>query len=355
MRIALLGDIAFFGKNTAENEAYKKRFYPLKQLLDACDYVIGNLETPLTRCDRTIGGKSAYIKGSPEDVELLKYLGVTHVSLANNHTFDYRKQGFAETKTVLEGNGIIWYGAEGKHAEISTPDGKIRIYGYCCYSTNGKGMNFVNPLDPRVIEEDLSQSEGAIPVLSVHWGQEHVHYPNYDHVELARRLAKGHSFVIHGHHPHVIQGIEQVGDSLIAYSLGNVCFDDVYTSKSREPLIRQSPDNQEMIVLVLNVENNSIKAHEAIPFSFTGEEYRRDDTITSKLNEWSAFLSAGRQEYLERRSQDLTEYLQDRKKKRDLQWYVKRLNLESARQLMDLYSNANKYRKLITSYLDASE
>ena len=40
------------------------------------------------------------------------------------------------------------------------------------------------------------------------------------------------------HHPHVAQGIEMHKSSLIAYSLGNFCFDDVYTSVSKAPLVK---------------------------------------------------------------------------------------------------------------------
>ncbi len=89
MRIAFLGDIALFGKNTKNAGNWQDRFAEIKTILDTCNYVVGNLETPLTDYTKTIGGKSAYIKGKPDDAYILKYLGFTHVSLANSHMFDY--------------------------------------------------------------------------------------------------------------------------------------------------------------------------------------------------------------------------------------------------------------------------
>ena len=247
MRIALLGDIALFGKNTARSRDWRHRFLGIRDILHGCDFVIGNLETPLTAGTRTVGGKSAYIKGFPEDAEILKYLGVSHVSLANNHIFDYGARGLSDTVSCLEQNGIAWYGINGKSIELGNC---AVLSGFCCYSTNAAGLDrrtdFVNLLDPPEMEKAIRQAEekNLLPILSCHWGEEHVHFPNYDHVELARGLARKHTIVVHGTHPHVIQGTETVGESLIHYSLGNFCFDDVYTSRSKDPLIRLSLDNQ---------------------------------------------------------------------------------------------------------------
>lgn len=357
MKIALLGDIAFLGRMTANNSSYKKMFAPFKEYLQECDFIIGNLESPLTNQNKVIGGKSAYLKGSPADVEVLSYLGVSHVTLANNHMFDYGAEGLSETIHVLEDSGIAWYGANSHDEKICFENNKIILLGYCCYSTNGKGIGTIEPcvnvFDPKFAEKNIDKfiGEGYLPILSIHWGQEHVHFPNYDHVEVARKLGKNRKIVIHGHHPHVIQGIESVDYSLIAYSLGNFCFDDVYTSKSKEPLVKLSADNKESFVLIINVENNQILGYEIVPFTFEGYEYKVRLDIAKKIEQWSDFLATPKDIYVRQRARELNSYIQGRKNLRNAEWYIKRMNLESVKMILGARHNSKKYNELIYSYI----
>ena len=357
MKIALLGDMAFFGRMTINNTSYKEMFSPIKEHLQKCDYVIGNLESPLTNHSRVIGGKSAYLKGSPADVEILSYLGVTHVTLANNHMFDYRAQGMNETIRILEKNGIAWYGAN-SHAELIRSDNnKVVLLGYCCYSTNGKGIGTekpcVNVFDPKNVEEcvDRYLRDGYLPILSIHWGQEHVHFPNYDHIEVARKLCNNRRIVIHGHHPHVIQGIESVGDSVIAYSLGNFCFDDIYTRKSKDPLVKLSTANKESYIMILDIESNEVTKYDIIPFSFETNVYQIDASIIAKINTWSNFLNTPRAQYIKKRNDDLSSYINGRKEMRDLQWYLKRINFDTFSMILAARNNQKKYDELIRNYI----
>ncbi len=350
MRIALLGDIALFGKNTARSRDWRHRFLGIRDILHGCDFVIGNLETPLTAGTRTVGGKSAYIKGFPEDAEILKYLGVSHVSLANNHIFDYGARGLSDTVSCLEQNGIAWYGINGKSIELGNC---AVLSGFCCYSTNAAGLDrrtdFVNLLDPPEMEKAIRQAEekNLLPILSCHWGEEHVHFPNYDHVELARALARKHTIVVHGTHPHVIQGTETVGESLIHYSLGNFCFDDVYTSRSKDPLIRLSLDNQESYVLILDIDSGRRIHHEIVPFCFAYGDYEIDNAIPDRMREWSSHLDDDRDSYIRMRNALLQEYALARKRSRDFNWYWKRLNPESVKMIRNVRRNKRRYREIM--------
>ncbi|WP_204272961.1 CapA family protein, partial [Enterobacter hormaechei] len=54
-----------------------------------------------------------------------------------------------------------------------------------------------------------------------HWDWEFRHFPRLATRTLASRLA-GHGFrLIVGHHAHVVQPFERIGDSLVAYGLGD--------------------------------------------------------------------------------------------------------------------------------------
>ncbi len=350
MRIAFLGDIALFGKNTKDAGNWQVRFAEVKSILDTCDYIVGNLETPLTEYGKTIGGKSAYIKGKPEDAYILKYLGFTHVSLANNHMFDYCEKGLLDTIECLDNNKIGWFGINGKTAIL---DNSVSLMGYCCYSTNAVGLErtgmYINLLDPKIMQDDINKSinQGLLPVLSCHWGEEHVHYPDYNHIAVARKLAEKNRIVIIGHHPHVIQGNENIENSIIHYSLGNFCFDDVYTPKSEKPLIKLSKDNQESYILIFDIENGAVKTQSIIPFSFAGGLYKIDVSLQGKIKKWSAELADNKDYYISRRKKLLAEYISSRKSNRDINWYLKRLNIESVKMIIRAKHDAKRFEQII--------
>jgi len=362
MKVALLGDIAFYGKYSLDNKNVYKYFEEVAEFLSKFDYVVGNLESPLCCESKPYGAKSAHIKSNIENVELLKYLNIDVVNLANNHIFDYGKKGYESTKRVLEDNDIQYFGIENKDVLLKYNKNKIILSGYCCYSTNAFGYQDntssmgINALNALEVEKGLLENHknGLLNILSLHMGQEHVHYPNYDHVLMARAFAKRVPYVLYGHHPHVMQGIEQVDNSILAYSLGNFCFDDVYTKKSKEPLVKQSDDNKKSFILCLEIVDNKVVDSQTIPL-FAGKEQlqvsKRHDII-EKLYEYSYFLSETKEIYNGRRSEHLSTYINSRKTMRNFKWYLKRLNIKSALMILNSKKNLKKYRENITQYIN---
>ena len=80
--------------------------------------------------------------------------------------------------------------------------------------------------------------------------------------------------VLHGHHPHVIQGIEEYNSSLIAYSLGNFCMDDIISKSVKGLKVTQEKSNKESFIWSLEIENNIIISHKVIPIVDNGKVYR---------------------------------------------------------------------------------
>jgi len=357
MKIALLGDTAFYGKFSLKQGSPKKILQKTAELLKSFDYVVLNLETPFAKDNaKQYGNKSAYIKSDPENIELLKYLGVDAVCLANNHMFDFGYDSFELTKKILSDNGIAYFGVENKDLKIELFGNKIAISGYCCFSTNPINATFkgVNPLEYKSVEnklkEDLSLEYASI--LSIHAGQEHVNFPNYDHIEMARKLSEVQPYVYYGHHPHVLQGVEKYNNSLISYSLGNFCFDDVYTNKSSQPLVKMSDNNKASAILSLEYEDSKLIRYELIPI-FDGQVCEGENrmNILQNIKEYSAHLSDKKSVYNEMRNQLVHSYLQSRKSKRNFNWYLKRLNYNSFKVIVNSYQNQKKYLKAIKNYL----
>lgn len=362
MKIALLGDIALFGKYSTENKSIGIYFKEMALLLRQFDFVVGNLETPLLNHGQKYGAKSAHIKALEENVEILKMLNVNVVNLANNHIYDYGRKGYESTVRILKENNIQYFGVDNKTLYLNSDNCKVAFTGYCCYSTNLLGcfdkstQKGVNILDGFEMEQTLlnNHENGYLNISSVHAGQEHVNYPSVDHIKLARMISKKVPFLYYGHHPHVIQGIEVINKLPIAYSLGNFCFDDVYTSKSKAPLIEQTNENKKSYILCLDIEGNIVNDYTVVPF-FLGDSrvqmYRED--ISKEIREYSKFLNKSYQKIELKRSELLDNYYALRKLRRTMEWYIKRLNLKSVKMIIGAKRNSRNYKKVIINYINS--
>jgi gamma-polyglutamate biosynthesis protein CapA len=357
MNIALLGDVAFFGKFSLQNNPGAFSYFEdIKNFLSQFDYVVANLETPFVNGQNTHGIKSAYIGTVPKNIELLKFIGINVVNLANNHIFDYGIEGLNLTKKILLENNILFFGVEDRSVILKSKDAQVALGGYCCYSTNpmGIGKHEINELNFEEVKQWLIENSkiGYNNIISIHAGQEHVNYPNYDHIEFARSLSKFVPYVFYGHHPHVLQGIEKYGNSLLAYSLGNFCFDDVYTNKSTVPLVKQTDNNRSAIILCLEYKDTKLSGYKCIPI-YAGSEkmviHRQE--ILDNLEIYSGKLTLAKSEYVNMRNELWNIYLHSRKELRDFQWYYKRFNIKSLFMIISSRRNKRKYRENLKKYL----
>ncbi len=357
MRIALLGDTALFGKYSLDhNENIFTYFKAVREQLLNYDFVIANLETPFITNQKPFGYKSAYIGSSVRNIDILEYLGINIINLANNHIFDYGINAFNLTKQVLDKHNIQYFGVEGEEIFIKSGNNHVVFSGYCCYSTNpvGNGDKGINELNFKKVKDRLidNYQKGWNSILSIHAGQEHINYPNYDHILCARSLSKYAPYVYYGHHPHVLQGIEESDGSLLAYSLGNFCFDDVYTKKSENPLIVQNHNNKCSIILSLEYNDNKLTSYNFIPL-YSGDqrmEINRSEILDS-LSVYSERLNLHVDLYNEMRNSLWRAYLDSRKKQRDFQWYIKRLNINSLQMILASRRNKRKYNENLKKYL----
>ena len=69
--------------------------------------------------------------------------------------------------------------------------------------------------------EAVKKKGAEVIMVAMHWGDEYTHTPNAKQKEIASYLSSLGVNLIIGAHPHVIQPISYVGDTLVIYSLGN--------------------------------------------------------------------------------------------------------------------------------------
>ncbi len=186
-------------------------------------------------------GKAWTFRSKPENVSILKDLGVDIVGLANNHIFDYGKDAFMDTLTTLKKAGIPYVGAGKNTAEASSPVylevGGLRI-AYVAASRAEKyiltpeaGENTPGVLrcydTARFVQSIKEARANADYVVALpHWGTER------STVLEKAQTSSGHEYIdagadiVIGAHPHCLQGMEYYKGHPIIYSLGNFWFDE---------------------------------------------------------------------------------------------------------------------------------
>jgi capsule synthesis protein PGA_cap len=208
------------------------------------DIAFANLEAPVTwSTSRSPLWKEYSYRVEPAATEAWKWLGLDIVSVANNHTQDYRAAGLLDTVANLRAAGIEPLGGGANETEARQPVifdvGGTRV-GFLAYLEHRAAFNLylrlfavgdrvgVAQLNRADVAEDVRRLRPLVDVLivSVHWGANYAPITGTQE-EYARFLADLGVDVVVGHHPHVEQAVEVQGHCLILYSLGNYAWGTV--------------------------------------------------------------------------------------------------------------------------------
>lgn len=225
--VSLMGDCTLgtdqnFNYATSFNAYYDTQgadyfFANVKSILEADDLSIVNMEGTLTESTARNGNKFAF-KGAPEYARVLSGSSVEAANLANNHSHDYGDQSFEDTKNILKDAGITTFGYD--DTAVMTVKGiKIGLVGI--YELNDH-LERMQQLKDNIAKV---KKDGADLIITIfHWGNERETVPDSNQRTLAHTAVDYGSDLVIGHHPHVLQGIEEYHGKYIVYSLGNFCF-----------------------------------------------------------------------------------------------------------------------------------
>lgn len=237
---ALIHDGVYIDANTYKKGSdgyyiydFSKMFTYIKDIVKDYDLAFYNQET-------IIGGKNLGLSNypcfnSPDEIgNDLVDIGFNMVNLATNHSKDKGIKG-------LEYSSNFWKNKKGVYAvgsyatkedeEKARYETKNEIkYAFLGYSTVTNGFTISDEdshywelYDKDKVKKDIEKIKDKVDVIivSMHWGTEYTHVPTAEEKEIASYLSSLGVDIIIGHHPHVIQPIEYVGNTLVIYSLGN--------------------------------------------------------------------------------------------------------------------------------------
>lgn len=242
--------------------------------LVGADLALAQLESVFTRAPPAEGRADAPLRSDPRNARALSLLGLTAISICGNHVMSCGAAGLAETRRVLDAQGIRAFGAGDDLAEAGAPlrvaarGRTLAVVAANCILPPGCAAGPASPgcrplrvstryamIEPnqpgtpaRIMTEadagDLASLIGQVRscrdagervIAWLHWGL-HLRretIADYQPV-VAHALIDAGAEVVIGTHPHVLKGVEIHRGRAILYSLGNFAFDlDVMASPER--------------------------------------------------------------------------------------------------------------------------
>ena len=229
-------------------------FKPMVSLIK--DYIKNNkYDIAYYNQETIIGGSEIGLSTYPafnspdEAADAMLDAGFNMVSLATNHTLDRGVKAIEHScaywdnkKDVLTAGSYCSSEDRNKEKIFEKNNIKYTMLNYT-YGTNGipvpegkeylvniwpaEGSNPDNDSKYQAYKEtvlnDINKVRDKVDVLIVamHWGVEYTHTPTVYQKDMAKFLADNNVDIVIGTHPHVVEPIEYIDDTLVIYSLGN--------------------------------------------------------------------------------------------------------------------------------------
>jgi poly-gamma-glutamate capsule biosynthesis protein CapA/YwtB (metallophosphatase superfamily) len=207
-----------------------------------CDLVIGNLECCISERGRRterMSDKPFFFRAPPSAIDSLRAIGISAVSLANNHALDYETEALEDTLRLLAEAEIPWAGA-GELDEARAGlvlDGEPRT-GLLALSDHPR--QYAATSDelgiahadlrrgvPEWVVEELARlrAECDLVIAFPHWGPNMTSEPARWQRDVAVRLQEAGADLVAGHSAHTFHGVGWGERGPLLYDLGDALDD----------------------------------------------------------------------------------------------------------------------------------
>ena len=231
-----------------ESYDFKPMYKMIKSIVSNYDIAYYNQETIIGGSEIGLSSYPAF--NSPYEVaDAMIDAGFNLVSLATNHTLDRGKQAVLNSRNywnskenvlavgsyssqeernkidIRESNGITYtmlnytYGTNG----INVPEDENYLVNIWPMNGNNPEKDIEYQNYKQQVLENIKRVRDKVDVLLVamHWGIEYQNMPNAYQKDAAKFLSDNGVDIIIGTHPHVIEPIDYINNTLVIYSLGN--------------------------------------------------------------------------------------------------------------------------------------
>ncbi len=217
----------------------------VRRLFKRADLAVANHEQPVTESAQ-VHRKGTRFSGKPALTRIFTRAGIDFLSLANNHIGDYGADGIRDTRRILREHDIAFGGA-GKDLEqaraVKFLDARgtrvaiipcldiVRVY------WAGEGKAGATPCVDQLIKKDIRKAKRAgagVIIVFPHWGVEYTRQPLDAMRKHAARWVDAGADLVLGAHSHVAGSIEEIDGVPVLYSLGNLIFDQHWSTNTME-------------------------------------------------------------------------------------------------------------------------
>ena len=237
--LVMVGDALLH--SSVYNDAYIDGKYDFTKQLEYIKPIIKNYDLAFYNQETVLGGTEIGLSDYPTFNSPKEFgnnmidMGFNIVNLATNHTLDRGEKAIISSCDYWnqKKDKILFAGSycskeDSEEIKIKEKNGiKYTMLSYT-YGTNGipvpEGKDYlVNIYSDEKVKEDIEKVRGKVDLLlvSMHWGTEYKTEPTEEQKREAKYLSDLGVDIIIGTHPHIIEPIEYINDTLVIYSLGN--------------------------------------------------------------------------------------------------------------------------------------
>jgi len=223
----------------------------VRKLFKGAELAIANHEQPVTP-SAAFHTSGTRFSGKPGLTRIFTRAGIDFLSLANNHIGDYGADGISDTRRILRQHDIAFGGAgkdldqarkvrfldaRGTRVAIIPCLDIVRVY----WATDGKAG--ATPCVDQYIKKDIRKAKRAgadVIVVFPHWGVEYTRQPLDSMRKHAGRWVDAGATLVLGGHSHVAGSIEDIEGVPVLYSLGNLIFDQHWSTNTMESALLEA-------------------------------------------------------------------------------------------------------------------
>lgn len=252
VHLAVVGDLKLAHRAAGDITAGRgsRVFAGVADELASADLTLGNLETTLgTARDQGDRQHKRYtFMSPPSSPEVLLDAGFDHVSLANNHVYDFGEPGILSTVRALDQAGLPNSGAGAdpraarEPAVLEANGRRIAVLSYMDVPADNARIFFSNKQweatsqragvawgHPEQVAQDVAAVRDQVDdvLVVMHAGRENKTFLVEEQRAIAQAALDAGATAVLGHHAHVLQGYRQdpQDGTAVAWGLGNFVFD----------------------------------------------------------------------------------------------------------------------------------
>ena len=309
LSLVMVGDALLH--SSLYKDGYKNGKYDFSSQLEYIKPIIQNYDLAFYNQESILGGTELGLSdyptfNSPQEFgDSMIDAGFNLVSLANNHTLDRGEKAVLNSCNYWKNKDVLTAGSysskeEAEEIKIKEKNGiKYTLLAYT-YGTNGikvkEGKEYlVNLYSDEKAKADIEKVRDKVDLLmvSMHWGTEYKTEPTETQKKQAEYLSSLGVDIIIGTHPHIIEPITYINDTLVIYSLGNFIsaqstnndYNTMVELMTSVDIIKEEKDGQTTIKLD-NLNNELLYNYyqkgskwtnfKVIPFSMMNANYNKD-------------------------------------------------------------------------------